>query len=234
MRSNLRAFAGGFSDRPGLLAFTACRCNQGRQRKLEPLWSPVVATGGNQWQIQHAREWPKQAKTVALSCHQLPIAAHGKEGIDGSSPSEGFKKVSKWPFLRRQGAQLALMGQRNCPQNLSPPPRPRPRCGFGKRFFARRAPPWMGRGSYVFPRRPAHCKVLPQRVRRPRLAEEAPAQAAGAGGVARRRNRRQRLVRPDGLLDPAGRQRPPECRRRHRSEKGSEARVLHQSTGEQK
>jgi hypothetical protein len=34
---------------------------------MEPLWSPVVATGGNQRQID------------------------GKEGVDGSSPSEGFE-----------------------------------------------------------------------------------------------------------------------------------------------
>jgi hypothetical protein len=25
-----------------------------------------------------------------VGCHQLPLAAHGKEGVDGSSPSEGF------------------------------------------------------------------------------------------------------------------------------------------------
>jgi hypothetical protein len=30
---------------------TASRCSQFRQRKMEPLWSPVVATGGNQRQI---------------------------------------------------------------------------------------------------------------------------------------------------------------------------------------
>ena len=26
-----------------------------------------------------------------MGCHQLPIGAHGKEGVDGSSPSEGLR-----------------------------------------------------------------------------------------------------------------------------------------------
>jgi hypothetical protein len=41
---------------------------------MDPLWSPVVATGGNRSQIG-------------------PAAAHGKEGVDGSSPSEGSAKA---------------------------------------------------------------------------------------------------------------------------------------------
>jgi hypothetical protein len=56
---------------------------------MEPLWSPVVATGGNRPQIDGAQKPRKQAKTVAVGCHRLPIGAHGKEGVDGSSPSEG-------------------------------------------------------------------------------------------------------------------------------------------------
>jgi hypothetical protein len=50
----------------------------------------VVATGSNQWQIASAQNPPKQAKTVAVGCDQLPEAFHGKEGVDGSSPSEGL------------------------------------------------------------------------------------------------------------------------------------------------
>jgi hypothetical protein len=60
---------------------------QNRQLRMEPLWSPVVATGGNQRQIDRARKRPKQAKTVAVGCHR-----YGKEAVDGSSPSEGFEK----------------------------------------------------------------------------------------------------------------------------------------------
>jgi len=35
-----------------------------RQQTMEPLWSPVGATGGNQRQIARANERKKQAKTV--------------------------------------------------------------------------------------------------------------------------------------------------------------------------
>jgi hypothetical protein len=57
---------------------------------MEPLWSPVVATGGNRSQIARAGKPPKQAKTVAVGCDRLPSAAHGKEGVNGSSPLEGL------------------------------------------------------------------------------------------------------------------------------------------------
>src|SRR6266511_347045 len=50
---------------------------------MERLWSPAVATGGNRWQVGRPRRRLKQAKTVAVGCD-------GKEGVDGSSPSEGF------------------------------------------------------------------------------------------------------------------------------------------------
>ncbi len=52
-------------------------------------------SGRNQWQPVANAQAPKrlkQAKTVATGCDQLPIGAHGKEGVDGSSPSEGFEK----------------------------------------------------------------------------------------------------------------------------------------------
>jgi hypothetical protein len=52
----------------------------------------VVATGGKPWQMPQARTGQKQAKTVAVGCDQLPRRAHGKEGVDGSSPSEGSRK----------------------------------------------------------------------------------------------------------------------------------------------
>jgi hypothetical protein len=35
----------------------------------------------------------KQAKTVAVGCDQLPPNLDGKEGVDGSSPSEGSAKA---------------------------------------------------------------------------------------------------------------------------------------------
>ena len=63
---------------------------------MEPLWSTVVATGRNPWQIGPAPKPQEQAKTVAAGCDQLPFGFHGKEGVDGSSPSEGsFKKTKQ-------------------------------------------------------------------------------------------------------------------------------------------
>src|SRR4029450_5708929 len=63
-----------------------------RPPPMERLWSLAVATGGNRWQMGTPRKRPKQAATVATGCDQLPIGAHGKEGVDGSSPSEGSRK----------------------------------------------------------------------------------------------------------------------------------------------
>jgi hypothetical protein len=48
--------------------------------------------GCNQWQSTANRlsaEAAKQAKSVAIGCHRLLETFHGKEGVDGSSPSEG-------------------------------------------------------------------------------------------------------------------------------------------------
>ena len=49
---------------------------------------PVVASGGKRSQIAK----PK-AKTDAVRCGGLPETFQGKEGVDGSSPSEGSAKV---------------------------------------------------------------------------------------------------------------------------------------------
>jgi DNA-binding CsgD family transcriptional regulator len=61
-----------------------------RQQMMEPLWSPVVATGGNRLQIGQPQKPQKHAETVATDCDRSPITAHGKEGVSGSSPEEGF------------------------------------------------------------------------------------------------------------------------------------------------
>jgi hypothetical protein len=61
--------------------------------RMEPLWSPVVATGGNQPQIDRPSKSQKQAKSVATGCHRLRATFHGKEGVSGSSPEEGSAKA---------------------------------------------------------------------------------------------------------------------------------------------
>src|SRR2546422_16279 len=62
-----------------------------RIRTMEPLWSPVVATGGNPRQIG----LPETAETSENRCRALrPVARDdGKEGVDGSSPSEDLHKI---------------------------------------------------------------------------------------------------------------------------------------------
>jgi hypothetical protein len=54
------------------VAIPAGRRSQKRQRRMEPLWSPVVATGGNRRQIGSAQTRPKQAKTFVVGCDRLP------------------------------------------------------------------------------------------------------------------------------------------------------------------
>ena len=88
---------------------------------MEPLWSPVVATGSNHSQIASPQNRHKQAKIVAVGCDQLPRRAHGKEGVDGSSPSEagGSRRARSRRRIRRHPSSPA-----SC---LCAPPRPRPR-----------------------------------------------------------------------------------------------------------
>jgi len=47
------------------------------------------------WQMVRRRNGADRLKTGALRCDQLSESFHGKEGVDGSSPSEGFRKASK-------------------------------------------------------------------------------------------------------------------------------------------
>jgi hypothetical protein len=63
------------------------------QLRMEPLWIPAVATGGNRSQMARAQKPRNEAKTVAVGCDPLPREVHGKEGVDGSSPSEGSAKA---------------------------------------------------------------------------------------------------------------------------------------------
>src|SRR6266540_1309446 len=64
---------------------------------MEPLWSPVVATGGKRWQVRWAETGREQAETVAVGCDQLPSGPHGKQGVcrelppvaGGPPPCEG-------------------------------------------------------------------------------------------------------------------------------------------------
>src|SRR6185369_2415090 len=52
----------------------------------------------------------ESAKTVATGCADMPLRAHGKEGVDGSSPSEGFTKRSP---VRQFGAWFGAVRSRH-------------------------------------------------------------------------------------------------------------------------
>src|SRR5713101_1443527 len=60
---------------------------------MEHLWSPAGATSGNRWQMGHVRKPLKQADPQPVATQGNRFAAHGKEGVDGSSPSEGFEEI---------------------------------------------------------------------------------------------------------------------------------------------
>ena len=91
-------------------------CSHTRQRRMERLWSLAVATSGNRRQIGRGRKRLRQPKAVAVGCDPLPPGPHGKEGVDGSSPSEGFSKGQQMAFLLpRRRTYVA-----RSPLNLSP------------------------------------------------------------------------------------------------------------------
>ena len=68
---------------------------------MEPLWSPVVATSGNLWQIAQARKPGNQAKTVAVDCDRLRVGAHGKQGV-----CRGLPPVAGGPLPEKEEVDL--------------------------------------------------------------------------------------------------------------------------------
>ncbi len=60
---------------------------------MEHLWSQAGATNGNRSQMGPSRKRLKQADRQPVATHGNRFGAHGKEGVDGSSPSEGFTKL---------------------------------------------------------------------------------------------------------------------------------------------
>ena len=87
------------------------RCSQRRQLGMEHLWSRAVATGGNRWQMGRPRKRLTEAQNVAVGCHRLRPGPHGKEGVDGSRPSEGSAKT---PAKRGFLVQVHLHGPQRC------------------------------------------------------------------------------------------------------------------------
>jgi hypothetical protein len=69
--------------------------------RMEPLWSPVVATGGNQPQVLRSQKPQKQAKSVATACHRLRREVHGKQGVCRELPP-----VAGGPLPEREGVDV--------------------------------------------------------------------------------------------------------------------------------
>src|SRR5512133_518842 len=92
---------------------------QRRQQRMEPLWSPVVATGGSWWQMVTPRKRLQQAKTIATGCDQLPIGSHGKERVCHRLPP-----AAESPLSVKEGVDLlAPQDAKSCepegPQDLT-------------------------------------------------------------------------------------------------------------------
>jgi hypothetical protein len=68
---------------------------------MEPLWSHVVAIGGNRSQIASTRKRLRQAETVAIGCDRSPRAAHGKDGVCHRLPP-----VAEVPLSVKEGVDL--------------------------------------------------------------------------------------------------------------------------------
>src|SRR6266516_5302430 len=71
---------------------------------MEPLWSPVVATDGNQRQIGCPWKRRNQAKSVATGCHRLPETFHGKQGV-----CDGLPPVAGGPLPAKEGVDLQAL-----------------------------------------------------------------------------------------------------------------------------
>ena len=73
-------------------------------------------SGRNQrqpWQMERPRKPLKQADPQPIATHRNRSGAHGKEGVDGSSPSEGLQiprtpALSLQPELQRQRRAVGL------------------------------------------------------------------------------------------------------------------------------
>src|SRR2546421_8575624 len=70
---------------------------------MEPLWSPVVGTGG-QRQIGWLSEPQKQANSVATACHRLRREVHGKQGV-----CRGLPPVAGGPLPVKEGVDVKVI-----------------------------------------------------------------------------------------------------------------------------
>ena len=79
---------------------------------MEHLWSPAGATGGNRWQIEHPQKPLKQADPQPVATHGNRSGAHGKEGVNGSSPLEGSTFIAANQRITDDWLDLQMGGMR--------------------------------------------------------------------------------------------------------------------------
>jgi hypothetical protein len=72
---------------------------------MEHLWSRADATSRDEWKVDSSRKRFGYAETVAAACHRSQTTRDGKEGVDGSSPSEGLQNPAYGNF---RSGRLAL------------------------------------------------------------------------------------------------------------------------------
>ncbi len=84
--------ARGFADF-GADLVTAANRNRCSGKRMERLWKNEGATRRKRFDRFKPRNRLDKPNLVATGCHRLPPKSHGKEGVDGSSPSEGFAKA---------------------------------------------------------------------------------------------------------------------------------------------
>ena len=81
------------------------RAGTARQLTDGAFMEPSGRNRGNRWQMGRARKPLKQADPQHPATHGNRFGAHGKEGVDGSSPSEGLQN----PRSRRFSVQNDLL-----------------------------------------------------------------------------------------------------------------------------
>ncbi len=80
--------------------------------RMEHLWSPADATGGNRRRMGRAQKPLKQVDPQPVATHGNHFAAHGKEGVSGSSPEEGSHES---PAKRDSSSRFTVQFVCGCP-----------------------------------------------------------------------------------------------------------------------
>ena len=57
---------------------------------METKRAQPVATSRKRTEVSNKGRGINKPKPLLMGCHRLPFRAHGKEGVNGSSPLEGF------------------------------------------------------------------------------------------------------------------------------------------------